>query len=249
MQEMKSKIADYTEHVKRKKTSFKRSRERIATARNKVMTSVEELKRLLQEHEKAMITSLDIIEGKEHREHAAQLEHFQISINQLQTHVEWCEDMLLRKKSVEILQTQNALIGRCKGLLNAEKLNIYKPSHVRYEINKEHVENVRSELSVVGRVVIGSTDTLQSVAEGTGLQEGDVGSEATIKVKTKDSDGNQCCDENDQIFLKIQSSSEKELSHTIEHNKDGEYSITYTPDCVGQHKVLIEVNGEPSEFK
>ena len=245
VQEMKSKIADYTEHVKRTKTSFKRSRERIATARNKVMTSVEELKQLLQEHEKAMITSLDIIEGKEHREHAAQLEHFQISINQLQTHVEWCEDMLLRKKSVEILQTENALIGRCKGLLNAEKLNIYKPSHVRYEINKEHVENVRSELSVVGRVVIGSTDTLQSVAEGTGLQEGDVGSEATIKVKTKDSDGNQCCDENDQIFLKIQSSSEKELSHTIEHNKDGEYSITYTPDCVGQHKVLIEVNGEP----
>ena len=39
VQEMKSKIADYTEHVKRTKTSFKRSRERIATARNKVMTS------------------------------------------------------------------------------------------------------------------------------------------------------------------------------------------------------------------
>ena len=105
VQEMKSKIAIYTEHVKRTKTSLKRSRERIATARNKVMRSVEELMRLLQEHEKAMIASLDIIEGKEHREHAAQLEHFQISINQLQTHVEWCEDMLLRKKSVEILQT------------------------------------------------------------------------------------------------------------------------------------------------
>ena len=77
-----------------------------------------------------MITSLDIIEGKEHREHAAQLEHFQISINQLQTHVEWCEDMLLRKKSVEILQTQNALIGRCKGLLNAEKPWMRMGSHV-----------------------------------------------------------------------------------------------------------------------
>ena len=80
---------------------------------------------------------------------------------------------------------------------------------------------------MVGRVVISSTDTLQSVAEGTGLQEGDVGSEAIIKVKTKDSDGNQCCDENDQIFLKIQSPSEMELSHTIAHNKDGEYGITY----------------------
>ena len=135
------------------------------------------------------------------------------------------EQIFFRKLSLGT--PENALIGRCKGLLNAEKLNIYKPSHVRYEINKEHVENVRSELSVVGRVVISSTDTLQSVAEGTELQEGDVGSEAIIKVKTKDSDGNQCCDENDQIFLKIQSPSEMELSHTIAHNKDGEYSITY----------------------
>ena len=27
--------------------------------------------------------------------------------------------------------------------------------------------------------------------------------------------------------------------------KNGEYSAAYTPDCVGKHEVLIEVNGEP----
>lgn len=37
------------------------------------MTSVEELVRLLHEHEKAIITSLDVIDGKEQREHVAQL--------------------------------------------------------------------------------------------------------------------------------------------------------------------------------
>ena len=49
-------------------------------------------------HEKAIITTLDVIDGKEQREHAAQLEHFQISMNQLQKHVEWCQGILLRKK-------------------------------------------------------------------------------------------------------------------------------------------------------
>ena len=75
-QEMKREIAEYKEHLEKIRESFKRSRERIASARNRVMTSVEELVRLLKEHEKAMITSLDVIEGKEQREQAAQLEHF-----------------------------------------------------------------------------------------------------------------------------------------------------------------------------
>ena len=63
-------------------------------------------------------------------------------MNQLQTHVDWCKDILQRKKSVDILQA-HALIGQCRGVLNEEKKNIYKPSHVRYEINKELVEDVQ----------------------------------------------------------------------------------------------------------
>ena len=91
VKEIKRGIADYEGLVERKRESFRKSKERIVTARNKVMTSVEELVRLLQEHEKTVLTSLDIIEDKFQREHAAQLEHFQISMNQLEKHVEWCK--------------------------------------------------------------------------------------------------------------------------------------------------------------
>ena len=245
VEEMKRKIADCTERVEKTKESWRKSRESVATSRNKVMTYVEGIIRILQEHEKAMMTSLDVIDGKVQREHAAQLEHLETFRNQLQEHVEWCEGILQRKKNVEILQTHNDFTGRSRGLRNAEKLDIYKPSHVRYEINKENLETVSSVVPEVGRVVISSTDPSQSVAEGTGLQEGDVGSKAIIKITTKDSDGNQCQDENDQIFVKIRPPLEKELIHTIAPVKNGEYSVTYTPDCAGQHEVLIAVNGEP----
>ena len=107
-----------------------------------------------------MITRLDVFEEKEQREHAAQLEHFQISMNQLQKQVEWYEGILLRRKSVEILQVHHVLIARCRGLLNAEKLHIYKPSHVRYQINEEHVKNVRSAVTAVRRVVVSNTQIL-----------------------------------------------------------------------------------------
>ncbi|CAH3115519.1 unnamed protein product [Porites lobata] len=208
------------------------------------MTSVEELMRLLQEHEKAVLTSLDVIEGKAQRDHATQREHFQISMNQLQTHVDWCKDILQRKKSVEILQA-HALIAQCRGVLNAEKKNIYKPSHVRYEINKELVEDARSAVSSMGQVVVSNTDPLQSLAEGTGLKVGEVGREAKITLTTNDFDGNQCYDENDRIAVTVKTPSSKGLSYVIEPNKNGEYSVSYTPDCVGQHEVLIAVNDEP----
>ena len=244
VEEMKREIAVYEEQMKRIDESLRRGRQRIAAARNEAMTSVEELMRLLQEHEKAVLTSLDVIEGKAQREHATQREHFQISMNQLQTHVDWCKDILQRKKSVDILQA-HALIGRCRGVLNEEKKNIYKPSHVRYEINKELVEDVRSAVSSMGQVVVSNTDPLQSLAEGTGLKVGEVGREAKIALTTKDSGGNQCYDENDRIDVTVQTPSSERLSYKIEPGKDGEYSVSYTPDFVGHYEVLIAVNGEP----
>ena len=276
VQKMKRKTADYTERVEKTKESLRKGRERVASARTKVMTSVEELIRLLQEHEKAMIASLDIFDGKVQREHAAQLEHLEISRNQLQEHVEWCEGILLRNKSVEILQAQNDLIRRSRCPTSTETLKIYKPSHVRYEINKENLETMRSAVLALGQVVVSNTDPLQSVSKSvTGLRkketwfldlfptrpneatrrvgenpgnefEGEVGIEAIIKVKTKDSEGNQCHDENDGIDMKVQLPSGKELSYRVTApGKNGEYSAVYTPDCVGKHEVLIEVNGEP----
>ena len=245
VQEMKRKIADHKEQAERTKESFNRSGESIATARNKLMTSVEELIRFLREYEKTAITKLEIFEGKYQREQAAQQEHFEISMNQLQTQVEGCENILKRNKSVEILQAHHALIGRCRGLLNAEKLSIYKPAHVRYKINKGHKENFRSAVEAVGGIIVSSIDPLQSVAEGTGLQEGEVGREAKIKITTLDFDGNHCSNKGDHIFVKVLSSLRKELSYKISFRKDGEFLVNYTPDCVGEHEVTIAVNGEP----
>ena len=245
VQEMKREIAEYKEHLEKTRESLKRSRERIATARNKVMTSVEELVRILKEHEKAMITSLDVIEGKEQKEQAAQLEHFQFSMNQLQKHIEWWEDILLRQNSVEILQAHHTLVGRCRGLLNSDKLNIYKPPHIRYQTNKEHDDSLRDAIPALGRVVGSSTDPLQSVAEGTGLKEGEVGRDASFKITTKDSAGKQCYDVDDYVHVKVQTPSGEELTNVIVAGKDGEYSVTYTPNCDGQHDVLVAVNCQP----
>ena len=99
-----------------------------------------------------------------------------------------------------------ALIERCRGLLSAEKRNINKPLHTalhtRYEVNEELVESVKR--AVPGRIVVSNADPLQSVAEGKGLREAEAGNETQFVITTKDSNGKQCYDENDQVIVKVE---------------------------------------------
>ena len=246
-EEMNRQIINVRAYVEKSKESTRKSREKIAAARNKALTSLEELVRVLKEHEATTMAKLDAIEEKELRGHATQLELFQISINQLQKSVQRCEAILQRNKSIEILQVHQPLVEKCRELLHAEKLNINKALqtvlHARYEINEDLVEKVRR--TVPGRVVVSSTDPVQSVALGKGLEEADVGSRARFLITTKDSSEKLSCEEDDQIMVKVETPSGKELTNEIDHEKDGKYSVSYTPDCVGQHDVIIEVNGQP----
>ena len=246
-EEMNKQIADIQMCVESSKETTRKSREEIAAARKKALTSIEELMRVLKEHEATVMTNLHVFEETELGGNAKQLHHFQTSINQLQKSVEYCETILQRNDSIEILQVHQTLVERCRGLLNVEKLNSNTPLHTtlhaRYEINDELVETLRC--AVPGRLVVSNTDHLQSVAEGKGLKEADVGNQAKFVITTKDSNQKQCYDEDDQIIVKVETPSGEELNRNITHCKDGEYSVTYTPNCVGKHDVVIEVNGQP----
>ena len=236
-------MADYEIQMEKTTELWRKSREKIAAARNNVQTTVEELVRVLRKHEAAMVTKLDVLDGAEQRNHATQLEHFQTCVTQFKTSMEHCEVILERNSSFEILQAQQDVIERCKGLLSARKVNIYKPSHVQYKTNEEDIQNVRH--AFLGEVIVSTTDPLQSVAEGKGLKEAEAGGEAGLTITTNNSEGNQCYNEIDQIVVKVRTPSEQDLDTNIADNGDGKYSVTYTPEYDGHHGVVIEVNGQP----
>ena len=78
-----------------------------------------------------------------------------------------------------------------------------------------------------------------------GIHQFELGSEVTFKTMINDADGNRCYNEQDLLDVEFQSPSGKVARHKIAPRKDGEYSVTYKPDYVGKHEVLIAVNGEP----
>ena len=243
VQEMKVEINEHTTQMEKTTEISKKNGEKIAAARNKVLTTVEELIRVLKEHEIAMVTKLDVIESDQHRDYSTQLEHFQVSAIQLKTSVECCERILEGHNSVEILEANQGVMEKCKGLLTVRKMNIYKPWYVQYKTNEEDIQNVRC--ACLGEVIVSTTDPLQSGVEGKGLKQAEAGREASLTITTKNAEGEQCYNDNDQIVAKVRSPSEQDLNTNIADNVDGKYSVNYTPECDGHHDVVIEVNGQP----
>ena len=243
VQEMKIEINEHTTQMEKTTEMLEKNGEKIASARNKVLTTVEELIRVLKEHEIAMVTKLDVIENEQLRDCSTQLEHFRISATQLKTSVERCERILEGNNSVEILEANQGVMEKCKGLLNARKRNIYKPWHVQYKANEEDIHVVRR--AFLGDVLVSTTDPLKSVAEGNGLKQAEAGREANLTISTNNAEGQQCHNDIDQIVVKVRSPSRQDLNTNIADNEDGKYSVTYTPECDGHHDVVIEVNGQP----
>ena len=55
----------------------------------------------------------------------------------------------------------------------------------------------------------------------------------------------QCYHEDDQVKVNIITPADDQLETEIKDTKDGKYTVTYTPHYVGQHRVEIQVNGQP----
>ena len=243
LQKMKVDKADYEIQMEKTTGLWRKSREKIAAARNNEQTTVEELIRVLRKHEAAMVTKLDVLDEAEQRDHATQLDHFQTCVTQFKTSLTHCEAIIQRNKSFEILQAQQDVIERCQGLIKATKMDIYKPTHVQYNINKDYVQNVRS--AVPGQVDVSNTDPLRSVVKGRGLEEGEAGWASFFTIVTNDSDGKQCYYEFDQITVKVQAPTGEDLDNRVKCQTNGEYRVSYTPNCPGHHEVMIEVNDQP----
>ena len=159
-------------------------------------------------------------------------------MTQLQSCIERGESALERNVNAEILQTNQIIVGRCEELLNVTKPDIYKPPHVNYIVENQLNPGV-------DRIVVSNTDPLLSLAE---VDNQEVVREKTVAnfiIVTRDSGGKQCYHEDDQVKVNIITPADDQLETEIKDTKDGKYTVTYTPQCVGKHRVEIQVNGQP----
>ena len=214
-----------------------KNKNEILSAEKKMTEAVEEMIRDLREHERKMKANLTEIYEAQQKHHATRLENFELIVTQLKSCVERGESILERNISAEILQTNQAIVGRCEELLNAKKPEIYKPPHVNYILE--------NKLHILDRIVVSNTNPSMSLAKRESEKEVMQRNETNYTIVTRDSDGLQCYQENDDIKVHILTQAGDQVKTDMKDTKDGRYTATYTPQSAGQHRLEIHVNGQP----
>ena len=233
---VESKISQQTEFMKK-------SEEEICAAEENVTKTVQEIIRVVKEHETAVKTKLADIKVTQQRNYAAEIGNVQLLAAQLRSSVEYGEGIVQRSIGPEILQAGHAVLGRCEELLTTQDIEVCKPQRVVYCVNVEAMNILRG--LVPGQVFETNTDPSQSSAEGRGLIEAEAGTENNFTVTTRDSKGSQWYYEQDQLTVIIRSQKGEEEETKIDDCKNGSYVVRYKPKSVGLHDISAEVNGQP----
>ena len=237
VEKVKAEAVIYGNEIKKQAELMDKSKNEILCAEKNMTDAVEELIRDLRQHERNMKAKFREIYQAQQKHHATKQENFEMVVTQMKSCVERGESILERNISAEILQTNQAIIGRCEELLNARKPDIYKPPHVHYMVDKK--------VDISDRIVVSNTDPTLSLVEGQFQKVIEEKKERNFTIVTKDSDGLQCYHEDDHIKVDILTPTGDQIKTEIKDTKDGKYIVTYTPQCAGQHRVEIQVNGQP----
>ena len=231
---LKAEILLYENEIKKQTELKDKNVTDIMNAEKKMTDSVEEWIRDLREHEKKMKQKFREIYEAEQKQHETRLENLELITTQLKSCVERGQGVLERNISAEILQTNQTILQRCDELINARKPDRYKSPHLNYFVKKK--------FDTFDQILITETDSLMCVAE---FDDSEIGRESNVVVVTRDSEGLQCYQRDDEIKVDILTAEGDHLKTELKDSKDGKYTVTYTTQCVGRHSVKIEVNGQP----
>ena len=240
---VKEKLVTVESKISQQTELMTKSEEEICAAEENVTKTVQEIIRIVKEHETAVKTKLADIKVTQQRKYAAKIGNVQLLAAQLKSSVEYGEGIVQRSIGPEILQAGHAVLGRCEELLTTQDIEVCKPQRVVYCVNAEAM-NILKGL-VPGQVFETNTDPSQSSAEGRGLIEAEAGTENNFTVTTRDSKGTQCYYEQDQLTVIVRSQKGEEEETKIDDCKNGTYVVRYKPKSVGLRDISVVVNGQP----
>ena len=231
---LKAEILLYENEIKKQTELKDKNVTDIMNAEKKMTDSVEEWIRDLREHKKKMVDKFREIYEAEQKQHETRLENLELITTQLKSCVERGQDVLKRNISAEILETNHTILQRFDELRNARKSDRYKSPYLNYFVKKK--------FDIFDQILVTKTDSSMCVAV---FDDSEIGRESNVVVVTRDSEGLQCYQLDGQIEVDILTTEGDHLKTELKDSKDGKYTVTYTPQCVGRHSVVIEVNGQP----
>lgn len=248
LEKAESQVLVFEAKIKEQGRLISISEQEIIDAQNKVTISVENFVQRLWEHEAKTRQKLKDIHETQQREHQKRLAELQSHVSYLKSAIEHDKSILQHSGGVEILEIGDETYSVQEEELNGRKVEIYRPGHVDY-VWKDCTENKSVKVSsrlLEDRIIVSHTDVSQSTVDGRGLREADVNVRTGFKITTRDSEGRQVYNEEDQVAVTIiDPQGGEESEDGVRDCKDGTYIVQFLARSAGLHHLRIEVNGRP----
>ena len=242
--EVKAKIPLTQENIRKTDERFALMEGEIQSASRQVDDHVEHFIQILKLHEAQIKSELENVYQSEQRKYKAERNNLELQLAQQTSGVEFGEAVVKRNFTTEIMNTHNSVIERCTEL-EAMTVEARESREVRVKyVASKNLDATAAQLTA-GRVVLsGRTDPSSSTAEGRGLREATVGEQVEFVVMTKDSKGNMCLSKDDCVSVTIKSSSRRVVKSAVQDQKDGHYTVQYTPWNVDSYQVMVTIRGQ-----
>ena len=166
-------------------------------------------------------------------------------IKTIELSLEKVENLLTRSTNAEVIQLKKSLETIIEGVKQT-KLISRDPEGVPPLV---FVENHKM-LDIVNGGEIGFLENPRQakgsnyLAEGKGIREGTVGREAQFNLTTRNANKRQCYNNRDNVTVEMRDERGRECvtKVQIDDNKDGSYTICYSPTVPGRCYLSIKVN-------
>lgn len=223
-----------------------RIRKEMDAAEMKIKSAYEIFRQSISQHEAAMIEKLK--QEKELFIKASELERFTFlgKLNDQTQCFQSSKEILESDCWSKIMKEKNNLK---RDLTESATLEVHQISpqlpfnSIQYIPSKEVLDLVGDGL---GRISVSSTDPRNCTVEGNGIVKGNVGVEENFTITTRDSAGQVCYSAVDRIAVEIKSSvtDHVKIDQTIKDFKNGSYTVTYVPKCVGGYSIKVSIIDE-----
>ena len=234
-----SRLRKEKEFLKAQRVRMSKS---IDKAKDEVHRVAERNIALIRQHESSvteqLINQKDVFEA----EFSNAVFRMDERLTEIESGLEFCNDILRRNNLPEILNVEEILEQRFKELSKPSDVNM-KLNH--YSVFKYVPSDFTSTNESPGELLKSKTVPLLTEAEGKGLTEGTQGEDCAFKVITKDLQGKNSHSEIDEVFVDIKSTQTgTSLKVNIADSKDGCYKVSYQPETAGDFFVSVNVAGE-----
>ena len=250
LEKKKTEIETKIREVQANGTDLRNQKESLEKRRTKVNNSFEQATNdvhkvaeqcinLIRSHE-ANVTE-QLIKQKEtfEAEFSNQMASLDEKLMEIDSSLEFSEDIMSRNNLPEILNVKDMLEKRLQELSIRFEPLLNFPEAI-YTAN-----DLTSLKDTPGKLFTTVIEPSLSVAEGQGLTAALQGEPSTFTLITKDSKGQITYSEIDQINVEIVSIKSKEtLEISVTDYKNGNYQVNYKSDAEGDFNVFIAAQGE-----